>query len=115
MDPGLVQAVVLLYGTWDAGKGSIGLGLLTGYIQYDRQTIVDLFANYYAQNGTLPSSSRVRSCRCLPPVPAYPTVQKHFPEHKGWKALMDHMAWKIGVTDGRYGKPEYAKKEMEAA
>ncbi len=119
LDPGLVEAVSRLYGSWDGGKTSIGLKLANhsggGKKLYTRQAIVDLFANHYEANGTLPTCNRVVDRLCLPPVPTYGCVQKYFPEHIGWPKLMDHMAWKIGITDGRYGKPEYAKKDMEAA
>jgi len=41
-------------------------------------------------------------------LPTPPTIRKHFPG-KSWPEIMDWVAWKLGVTDGRYGKPEYAK------
>lgn len=109
-DPGLSKACERVYGSWNAAKIVVGLEVIkTGPLnRFDREAVLDLLSAYYDKTGTLPSYRQCRRRDTHPLLPSVDTITRHLSDNRSWKAAMDLAAWKLHITDGRYGKPEYA-------
>jgi hypothetical protein len=109
-DPALASACKRVYGSWNAAKVVVDLEIVkTGPLRvFDRGTIVDLLSAYYEVKGELPSYRECARRETHPLLPSASTILRYLSSNRSWLAAMDLMAWKLHITDGRYGKPEYA-------
>jgi hypothetical protein len=108
-DAQLLHACERIYGSFQSAMIQVGIKTRRRYRSLSRDEVLDLVQGFYVATGRLPFSSEVGRRSCHPVMPAHKTVLRAFPG-QSWPEIMDWAAWKLGVTDGRYGKPEYAKE-----
>ena len=113
LDPGLAEAAVRLYGSWNNAKLQAGVPIREQGHRFDREKynraqVLSALSEWYQTHGDLPTSYQARRQDRVPLLPSHGAVRRAF-GISSWREAMQEAAATLGIRGGRYGLPERQK------
>ena len=106
-DPGLAQAAVTIFGTWNNAVAQAGLRP-TRIRGWDKTMVLEALRTWYDAHARLPTVSDVERPSSTPLLPHRRTMMDAL-EVDSWPEAMRKAAAMLGIRGGRYGLPERQK------